>query len=90
MNEKTDKDYRRECKCNGCKVVERALGLLDDIALSDESMGWHDTGKLCEARELLAHEIGATYNVSTERYERTSIVPDDSAAPLSPDGRYQS
>lgn len=64
----TEQAYRRQCQCADCEQTRQALSLLDDIATSDASMGWADIEALCSARALLAHIIGATYDMETERY----------------------
>ena len=50
------------------RILE-ALSLLDDIATSRYMMGWEDIDALCEARRIIAVEVGATYNPEVNRYE---------------------
>jgi hypothetical protein len=69
MPEKTEQEYRRDCKCNDCEDTRKVLTLLDDIATSDCAMGMYDVDCLCEAREVLARVIGANYNEGTNRYD---------------------
>ena len=70
MNDRSDQEDRAACNCEGCKVVRKALKLLDDIAVRPTTMGMDDIEDLCKARELLAKEVGSVYNEEANRYER--------------------
>ena len=49
-------------------ILTDVLGLLDDIATRPCTMGFEDIGDLCEAREMLAGALGATYDEATSRH----------------------
>lgn len=65
----TDQESRRACTCSDCQQVRKALSLLDDIANRPTTMGMEDVEDLCEAREILAEQIGFTYDEQEQRYK---------------------
>ena len=73
MKKTEEQINRAKCDCGDCRAVRRALSLLDDIATSPGTMSLEDSSDLCEARELLAHEVGMTYSPTLGRYERIRV-----------------
>ena len=69
MSKKTERDYRRECDCADCGKIREVLSLLDDIANRPTTMGMDDVEDLCEAREILAFQVGYVVNNEKNRYE---------------------
>ena len=58
----TDQESRQQCSCDDCIGTRKALTLLDDIACSEALMGDEDIERLSDARDILAHYLGQTYN----------------------------
>lgn len=66
-----DTESRRQCDCEDCRAIRAALALLDTIADSSTWMPSVEIDMLCKVRELLAHTVGAWYDLSADRYRFT-------------------